>query len=52
MKIFFDSLQEQLGEVHFFIFGLKSPGETGCHISCGTKLEIFGPKWDRALAQL
>ena len=31
----------------FLIFDLKSQSDTGCLISCGTKLQIFGPKWDK-----
>ena len=42
----------QLDEVNFFIFYLKSPSGTDCLISCDTKLQIFGPKWDRVSAPL
>ena len=29
------------------IFELRSPSGTDSLISCGTKLQIFGPIWDR-----
>ena len=29
------------------IFDLKSLSDTDCLISCGTKLQIFDPKWDK-----
>ena len=28
------------------LFDLKSPSDTDCHISCSTKLQIFGRKWN------
>ena len=43
-KYFLHSLQEQVDGVNFLIFGLKSPSDTDCFISCGIKLQIFGPK--------
>ena len=45
--IFFSHrLQGLLDRVHFLIFDLKSPSDTGCFISFGTRLQIFVPKWD------
>ena len=51
-KYFLYSLQGRLDEVHFLAFGLKLPSDTECLISCGTKLQIFGPRWDRVSVPL
>ena len=46
-KYFLHSLQGQLDGVCFLIFDLRSPNDTDCLISCGTKLQIFRPKLDK-----
>ena len=52
MQIFLHSLWGQLDCVHLLVFDLKSPSDTDCLISCGTKFHIFGPKWDRVSVPL
>ena len=41
------SLHGEVNRVHFFISDLKSSCDTDCLTSCGTKVQIFGHKWDR-----
>ena len=46
------TLQGQLEGVHFFIFDIRSPSDTDCLISFGTKIQIFASKWDRVSVPL
>ena len=47
VNVFCTVFRDNKMEFHFLIFDLKSLSDTDYLISCGTKLQMFGPKWDR-----